>query len=206
MREARVAAHILGLKAQRRLPRARPSSRRTSRTSRARPIRSRRRELASKKLVGLPLLRRGAAHVSAALGRGAGARLRGHRQHRASPGSSSQLNSELTGRAGEQTSSSDPFGRAIKIAHTVAGAAGQGGVPHARPHDPGERGAGAARDGRAVGREARDGDRARPEDGRHPRDGRGADLRRERVSRRRRRCRRTMRSPTSSSRARCSRS
>ena len=61
----------------------------------------------------------------------------------------------------------------------AAGAGGRGRLHDARPHDPGAGREGAARDGRAVGREGRDGDRARPVDGRGARDGADARLRRE---------------------------
>ena len=53
--------------------------------------------------------------------------------------------------------------------------------PDARPHDPGERGSGAAADDHEVAREGRDGRRARPAERRRARDGERAGIRREQL-------------------------
>ena len=123
VREARVAAHVLGLKANDvyRAITVKPTHfsyvERKADPSRPRGSRTEARRL--------PLLRRGAADLPAA-----------HRcraRCSASPASTTQglsglelqLNSELTGRPGEQTIVQDPFGRAISIAHTVAAKPGK---------------------------------------------------------------------------------
>ena len=82
-----------------------------------------------------------------------------------------ELNGQLTGTPGKETIVRDPFGRAIDVQSNVPAKPGQGRVPHDRPPHPGERRAGAARDGGQVPREGRDGDRHRPAHRRGARDG-----------------------------------
>ena len=73
-----------------------------------------------------------------------------------SPGSSCSSSATSPGGAGSETFVKDPFGRVLDVVRLGAGAAGQGRLPHARPHDSGKRRVGAAVDRLAVGREARD--------------------------------------------------
>ena len=106
--------------------------------------------------LGLRLLRRGAAHVSAAARSRRRCSATQASTTRASPGSSSSSTSRCAATPGKQIVVRDPFGRPIKIDHIGAGAPRQGGVSHARPEDPGERRAGpAAEPSRSGARRAR---------------------------------------------------
>ena len=126
----------------------------------------------------------GAPRVPAGWRGRAGARLRGHRQPRPRrPRAAARPRISLDG-PGSETFVKDPFGRVLNVVESVPGAAGQGRLPHDRPHDPGQRRVGSAVDRFAVGRQPGDGGRARRADRRHPRDGGRAGLRREPLSER----------------------
>ena len=57
-----------------------------------------------------------------------------------------QLDDELAGQGGSKTIVRDPFGRTIDVVQSTPVRGRQGRLPHRRPHDPGVRGARAARD------------------------------------------------------------
>ncbi len=205
--EAKAAARVLGLEGERSSTRcSRPSRRLRLRRAEGRP--GNRGEAREAEAPGLRLLRRGAAHVPA--------EARSRRRCSATRASTTtglaglelEDNSALSGQARASRSSSATRSAARSTIDPVTPErAGQGGLPHDRPHDPGERRAGAARHRREVGREERDRDRARPADGRRARDGGGAVVRRERLpDRGGAASSATTPSPTSTSRARCSRS
>ena len=96
-----------------------------------------------------------------------------------------QYDRKLSGRPGSRTIVRDGRGRAIDVIKSLPEQKGARRLHDARPHDPGAGRGGAPRDGRGLGREGGDRDRARPEDGRGARDGAGAGLRRERYGRQR---------------------
>ena len=104
------------------------------------------------KLPGLRLLPRGAAHLPAAIGRGAGARLRGRRQQRPRRARARSSNRQLAGRPGRRRSSRTRAAARSTCQTSDPRCAGQDVSPHARPQHPGERRGGAARHGPQVAR------------------------------------------------------
>ena len=119
--------------------------------------------------------------LSAGLGRRAGARLRRHRQQRPRRARArAQLRSSPARRARRRSSATRSAARSTSRAAKPARPGQDVFLTH-RPHDPGERGAGAAGDRGEVAREGRDRDRARPAHGRRARDGDGAGVRREQL-------------------------
>ena len=129
---------------------------------------------------GPRLLSGGAPLLSAGLGCVAHPRLRGPRQPR-------PLRARAQARQDARRSPGrrDPDdrrarSRARRRARAAGGRRAQR-PPDDRPHDPGERGSGAAADDHEVARERRDGRRARPAERRRARDGERAGIRREQL-------------------------
>ena len=129
-KEANVAARVLGLKANAVYKQLKDRSlgfRLRRAEGRSRP----RRETRQAEALRVRLLRRGAPHVSAALGGGAGARVRGRRQHR-HLGPRARARQVASGDAGPADSRSRSVrARDQRRAHR-AGAARQGSVSHPR--------------------------------------------------------------------------
>ena len=125
-------------------------------------------------------LPRGEARVSAGQRRLPGHRLRRHRQQGARR-PRDRVRPAARGQARPADDRSRPVRPGDRRRQRHARAAGPRRLLDDRQQDPGERRRGAARDGREVGRQVGDGDRARPAYGRGARDGAGARLQRERL-------------------------
>ena len=153
-----MAARVLGLKVNDVLyRRSLTAATRTSSTSSARRRRSATALAASEACRASTSTAEERRVVSAGHGRGAGARLRGHRQQRALRARARARTSELTGTPG-QPDGRPRSGRAGRstIQQRRPARDGRDVVPDARPHDPGERRAGArARPSRSGTRRAR---------------------------------------------------